>query len=110
MPPLALLMPATPEAVPLVVTPSTPSEPALVPVLVPLIAAPVVLVAPRNAALTIPAVMVLAAKLPVLSRLTMALAVSVLVGATFHFKFQIPLLVTGVPLTAKSELGALSPT
>jgi hypothetical protein len=41
-------MPATPDAVPLVVTPSTPSEPALVPWLVPTIAAPEPFVAPTK--------------------------------------------------------------
>jgi hypothetical protein len=51
-----------------------------------------------------------ALKLPVESRLTMALAVSVLVGAVFHFRASAPVVVTGEPLTLKSEPGALRPT
>ena len=57
-----------------------------------------------------PAPILIALKLPVLSRFTMALAVFALVGATFQFRFNVPLLVTGEPLTVKSELGALRPT
>jgi hypothetical protein len=40
----------------------------------------------------------------------MAFAVSAFVGATVQFSASVPLLVTGDPLTVKSELGALSPT
>src|SRR5580658_9689827 len=51
-----------------------------------------------------------ALKLPVPSRLTMALAVSPLVGDVFQFRARVPLPKTGDPLTVKSELGALSAT
>src|SRR5580698_426356 len=49
-------------------------------------------------------------KAPVASRLTMALAVSAFVGATVQLSPSVPLVVTGDPLTVKSELGALNPT
>src|ERR1700689_5192358 len=49
-------------------------------------------------------------KLPVESRFTMAFTVVVLVGATFQFRLSVPLLVTGEPLTVKSDVGALNPT
>jgi hypothetical protein len=42
--------------------------------------------------------------------LTIALAVAALVGATFHFRPRVPLLVTGDPLTVKSDAGADNPT
>src|SRR5208337_3115633 len=51
-----------------------------------------------------------ALKLPLESRLTIALAVAALVGATFQFSPSVPLVVTGEPLTVKSDDGALSPT
>src|ERR1700686_2821388 len=51
-----------------------------------------------------------AAKPPVLSRFTIAFAVSLLVGATFQLRPSVPLLVTGEPLTVKSDDGALSAT
>jgi hypothetical protein len=51
-----------------------------------------------------------ALKFPEASRLTMALAVFAFVGAVLHFRFSVPLFVTGEPLTVKSEDGALSPT
>ena len=40
----------------------------------------------------------------------MAFAVAALVGATVQLNPSVPLVVTGEPLTVKSELGALSPT
>ncbi len=49
-------------------------------------------------------------KFPLASRLTIAFAASLLVGATFQFRFSVPLLVTGEPVTLKSEDGALRPT
>ena len=60
--------------------------------------------------LRVVALMLVALKLPVESRLTMALAVSFGVGALFQFRARVPLPVTGEPLTLKSELGALRPT
>src|SRR5580658_4055278 len=51
-----------------------------------------------------------ALKLPLASRLTIAFAVAVLVGATAQFRPRVPLPVTGEPLTVKSDDGALSPT
>ena len=56
------------------------------------------------------ALMLLMLKLLVESRLTMALAVLPLVGATFQFRPSVPLAVTGEPVTVKSEEGALKPT
>src|SRR5260370_17549168 len=50
-----------------------------------------------------------AVKLPLASRFTIALAVSALVGATFQVSPRVPLVVTGDPLTVKSDDGALSP-
>src|SRR5581483_10218000 len=55
-------------------------------------------------------VMLVALKLPVASRLTMALAVSALVGATFHPNFKVPADVIGEPFTMKSLVGAVNPT
>jgi hypothetical protein len=49
-------------------------------------------------------------KLPVESRFTMALFVSLLVGATFQLRPSVPLVVTGEPVTVKSDEGALRPT
>src|SRR5262245_5568866 len=51
-----------------------------------------------------------ALKFPLASRLTIALAVLLEVGATFQFKPRVPLEVTGDPLTVKSDDGAESPT
>jgi hypothetical protein len=56
------------------------------------------------------AVIAHAVNLPLASRFTIALAVSAFVGATFQFSSSVPLVVTGEPLTVKSETGALSPT
>src|SRR5579863_1085513 len=109
-------MPATPEAVALLVMPSTPSETAFVPVLVPVIAAfepevePTIATPAGLEAVRVTDVMLPAANEPVPSRFTMAFAVSALVGATFQFSARVPLPVTGEPLTVKSETGALSPT
>lgn len=61
-------------------------------------------------ALSATRLMLAALKLPVESRLTMALAVSLAVGAVIHFRASVPLVVTGEPLTVKSEPGALRPT
>src|SRR5580704_2758654 len=69
----------------------------------PLVARPPVLIAPA-------APILLALKLPDESRLTMALAVAALVGGTFQFRPTVPPVVTGDPLTVKSEEGALKPT
>src|SRR5258708_7019228 len=55
------------------------------------------------------AVIAPAVKLPLASRFTIALAVSALVGATFQVSPRVPLVVTGDPLTVKSDDGALSP-
>jgi hypothetical protein len=66
--------------------------------------------APRKVALTFPAEIVPALKFPEASRFTIAFAVSALVGATFQAKFKVPLVVTGEPLTVKSDAGADSPT
>src|SRR5580700_2631952 len=49
-------------------------------------------------------------KLPLPSRLTIAFAVSPGDGATFQARFSVPLLVTGEPLTVRSDVGALNPT
>jgi hypothetical protein len=51
-----------------------------------------------------------AEKLPEESRFTMAFAVAAFVGATVQFRAKVPLLVTGEPLTVKSDDGALNPT
>jgi hypothetical protein len=56
------------------------------------------------------AVIAPAEKLPVESRFTMAFAVAAFVGATFHAKFSVPEVVTGDPVTVKSEVGAVNPT
>src|SRR5580693_8872333 len=56
------------------------------------------------------ALMFVALKLPVESRLTIALVVLVLVGATFQAKPKVPLPVIGEPPTTKSLEGALRPT
>ena len=56
------------------------------------------------------ALMRVALKLPVESRFTIALAVSLLSGGTFQDKPRVPAPVTGEPLTVKSEAGALRPT
>jgi hypothetical protein len=61
-------------------------------------------------ALSATRLMLAALKLPVESRLTMALAVSLAVGAVIHFRASVPLVVTGEPLTVKFEPGALRPT
>ena len=50
-----------------------------------------------------------ALKLPLVSRLTIALAVAALVGAMVQFSPRVPLPVIGDPLTVKSEDGALMP-
>src|SRR5580704_7242329 len=47
---------------------------------------------------------------PELSRFTIAFAVARFVGATVQLSPNVPLPVTGEPLTVKSEVGALSPT
>src|SRR5580658_1708716 len=91
------LVPATPEFVSL-----PPSTPAFPPVALAMFARAFVAFTLRVTAL-----MLFALKLPVESRLTMELAVSELVGAVFHFRASVPLVVTGEPLTVKSELGAL---
>jgi hypothetical protein len=109
-------MPATPAAKALLVTPSTPSETALVPVFTPSMAplgAPVVPTIANPAGLEAVRVtvdMFPALKLPAASRFTMAFEVLVLVGATFHLSPSVPLFVTGEPLTVKSLAGAVSPT
>src|SRR5215467_3325648 len=54
--------------------------------------------------------MVDAAKFPLGSLFTIALAVLALVGAFFQAKPSVPAPDTGDPLTAKSAAGALSPT
>src|SRR5579862_1110147 len=54
--------------------------------------------------------MVVALKLPEASRLTMALAMSALVGATFQARPSVPELVMGEPETVKSEAGAVRAT
>ena len=51
-----------------------------------------------------------ALKAPEASRFTIALAVLALVGATLQFSPNVPAVVTGEPLTLKSEFGALKPT
>src|SRR5580704_1401774 len=51
-----------------------------------------------------------AVKLPDASRFTIAFGVFPLVGAMFQFRPSVPLLVTGDPVTVKSEMEALSPT
>src|ERR1700680_2678606 len=108
-------MPATPEAQAVQVTPSTPSELALVPEFTPSMAplgAPVV---PRIAnpagleAVRVTVEMFPAPNLPAASRFTIALAVSVLVGATLQFRPSVPLFVIGEPVTVKSVEGALRP-
>jgi hypothetical protein len=48
--------------------------------------------------------------LPTASRLTMAFAVLALLGATVQFNPSVPVVVTGEPLTVKSDAGAVSPT
>src|SRR5579862_6974113 len=107
MPPVALILsPTTPEPGPAVVLPSTPFEPDAEPLLSPNRASPAATVeeTPR-VALTAPA-----EKLPLASRFTIALAVAADVGATFQAIFSVPDVVTGEPVTLKSEVGALSPT
>src|ERR1700691_4767663 len=94
------LVPATPEFVSL-----PPSIAASPPVALAMIARLLVAFTLRVIAL-----MLVALKLPPESRLTMALAVSLGVGASFQFRDRVPLPVTGEPLTVKSELGALRPT
>ena len=51
-----------------------------------------------------------AAKAPFASRFTMEFAILALVGAMFQEKFSVPVLVTGEPLTLKSDAGAVNPT
>src|SRR5579864_6036821 len=115
MPP-ALLIPATPEAAALLVTPSTPSATALEPVLMPTTAPagaavePAIAVPAGLAAARVTAEMFPALNEPVLSRLTMAFAVLLLVGDTVQESPSVPLWVMGEPLTVKSDAGALSPT
>src|SRR5260370_32591402 len=48
--------------------------------------------------------------LPAVSRLTIALDTLLLVGGTFQFRLSVPLLVTGEPLTVKSDEGAANAT
>jgi hypothetical protein len=109
-------MPATPDALALLVTPSTPSATALSPLFIPAIAPAGAAVEPMIAipagleAVRVTDVMLPAANEPVPSRFTMALAVSLVSGGTFHANPKVPALVTGEPLTVKSELGALRPT
>src|SRR5450432_341543 len=55
-------------------------------------------------------VMLLALKLLVLSRLTMALAVPASVGGSFHVNPKVPVLVIGDPETLKSDAGAANAT
>src|SRR5215831_18253705 len=92
-----LLCPNTPspfaEAIPANATPA---------LVLAVIAVPVELVA---VALIAPAL-----KLPLESRLTIALAVSALVGATVQFSARVPAPVTGEPLTVRSDDGADRPT
>jgi hypothetical protein len=94
------LVPATPEFVSL-----PPSIAASPPVALAMIARLLVAFTLR-----VIASMLVALKLPVESRFTMALAVSFGVGALFQFRARVPLPVTGEPPTVKSELGALRPT
>jgi hypothetical protein len=114
--PPSLLMPATPAAEALLVTPSTPSEPALVPVFTPAMAplgAPVVPTIANPAeleAVRVTVEMFPAPKLPEASRLTMAFATLALVGGAFQASFKVPLPVTGEAVTVKSVVGALRPT
>src|SRR6202142_2759493 len=54
--------------------------------------------------------MLLALKDPVESRFTIALLVLLLVGGTAQFSPRVPLVVTGEPVTVKSEDGALRAT
>ena len=113
MPP-ELFIPATPEALALLVTPSTPSETAFPPVLVPVIAAfalevDATMATPAGlAAVRLIAAMFCALNEPVPSRLTMAFGVSALVGTAFQPSASVPLVVTGEPLTVKSGSGALN--
>src|SRR5579864_6780427 len=113
MPP-ELLMPATPEAAALLVTPSTPSATALEPVLIPTIAPagaavePAIAIRAGLAAARVTAEMFPALNEPVPSRLTMVFAVSALVGATVQESPSVPLWVMGELLTVKSDAGALS--
>jgi len=51
-----------------------------------------------------------AANLALASRFTMEFAMLALVGAMFQEKFSVPVLVTGEPLTLKSDAGAVNPT
>ena len=62
------------------------------------------------AAFSVAAVTVPALKLPEASRFTIAFAVFALVGATAQAMFSVPVVVTGDPLTVKSDAGAVSPT
>src|SRR5579862_4601517 len=55
-------------------------------------------------------VMTPALKFPEASRFTIALAVSVLVGATVQARLSVPFVVSGEPLTVKSEEGAARAT
>src|ERR1700723_1666580 len=50
-----------------------------------------------------------AVKLPLASRLTIAFAIVLLLGATVQFSASVPIPDTGEPVTVKSELGAVSP-
>ena len=51
-----------------------------------------------------------ALKLPEPSRFTIALAVFALAGGTVQFRFRVPEVVIGDPLTVKSDEGAANPT
>src|SRR5580704_14186646 len=108
-------MPATPEAAALLVTPSTPSETALVPLFTPATAPLGAAVVPTMAKPAgLEAVRLTVVMLPALNepppRFTIAFAVFALVGATAQFSASVPLVAIGEPLTVKSEPGALSPT
>src|ERR1700739_3195493 len=94
---------------PTVVQPATPVAPWAITPLLPELE-PALAYTPVPPELEDVAVIDPALKPPVPLRLTMALAVSALVGAVFQFRASVPLAVTGEPVTVKSDEGALSPT
>src|ERR1700691_1590535 len=110
MPSASTAIPETPK--PDTLSPATPEPVSLPPSIAVFPPGALAMIAALSVAFTLRviALMLVALKLPVESRLTMALAVSFGVGASFQFRARVPLPVTGEPLTVKSELGALRPT
>src|SRR5579859_2500121 len=90
-------LPTTPWPPPL---PPTPVVPVLLPLPLPITPGPALAVAVIEPAL----------KFPEASRFTIAFPTLELDGTTFQLKLNVPLLVTGEPLTTKSDAGAARPT